>query len=481
MGLFDGLLGQQSGLLGQLPPWMQLQDGNSSALPPWLSNVLSGPQIAPSQGFGAPPQQQQADAIPPNAQFASMQPHMPAQEPRRSIWSPPDAAPDSPPVNPQAPQMAMPSPLGAPQMPSQPQHAPGMNALAQAPQGQPQQSNAIPGTGGGIKDFLMGTLMGGPMGGISAVMNHGRKQETYNALISQGVDPAKAYFIVNSPEAGQMAGLINKAGGTADIQEFEYAKKNDGYKGTFSDWMASKRAGAGEYGLNPIWGTGPDGKPAFIQPGKNGAPIMPPLPKGFEISRDPIKVEGPTGTSILDPQTRQVIQFIPKDVQGAAKAKEIGSGQGQATNMLPAVETTVQNAIKTIGELRAHPGLEIGTGLSSKIDPRSFIPGQPGYDFQAKNKQAQGQAFMGAREALKGAGQVTDFEGAKGEQAIANLDTAQSKEQYLSALDNLEKMMKASYDNLRTKAGLPSADSQRSPSADGWSDIGGGVRIREKR
>jgi hypothetical protein len=59
-----------------------------------------------------------------------------------------------------------------------------------------------------------------------------------------------------------------------------------------------------------------------------------------------------------------------------------------------------------------------------------------------------------ARDSLKGAGQVTDFEGAKGEQAIANLDAAQSKEQYLVALENVERMLKASYEDMQRKAGM---------------------------
>ncbi len=61
---------------------------------------------------------------------------------------------------------------------------------------------------------------------------------------------------------------------------------------------------------------------------------------------------------------------------------------------------------------------------------------------------------MAAREGLKGAGQVTDFEGTKGEDAIAALDTAQSDSQYLTALDNLERMMRTSYEDLQRKASL---------------------------
>jgi len=101
---------------------------------------------------------------------------------------------------------------------------------------------------------------------------------------------------------------------------------------------------------------------------------------------------------------------IPKDIVGKEAAEEVGKLGGQAQVALPAAKTMVDNAFKTIGELRAHPGLDVGTGASNVFDPRSWIPGTNSYDFQAKNKQAQGQSFMTARDALKGAGQVTDFD-----------------------------------------------------------------------
>lgn len=353
------------------------------------------------------------------------------------------------PQDPMQAQASAPMPAQAP--PPQ-QQGPGM--LGMLGNGISQNPMTLMALGAGIMQggFGKGLEMAVPaaMADQKTRLTSQNQNLTYKALIKKGIDSETALAATVNPTLLQS---LLSSGTTDDIKEYNFAK-TQGFKGGLLEWMAAKRGGAGEYGMTPIWGIGADGKPAVLQLGKSGTAKQSALPPGFELARDPVKVEGPTGTVILDPQTRQQVGFIPKDVQGAAQQKAIGAVQGQATTMVPQVETIVKNAVKNIQELRNHPGLDVGTGLYSKIHPQSLVPGQPGYDFIAKSKQAQGQAFMAAREGLKGAGQVTDFEGTKGEQAIANLDTAQSKEQYLDALKTLESMMNASLADLKRKAGI---------------------------
>ena len=214
---------------------------------------------------------------------------------------------------------------------------------------------------------------------------------------------------------------------------------------------------AAKLGLHPQTYVDKDGNLVYTQLSEMGGRKDVELPEGarwapgFDIKD--------TGTSLtgFNKKTGEVGNVVPKDVAGKEAAEERGKLAGQAQVALPASKSTLDNAFKTIGDLRKHPGLETGTGGSNVFDPRSWIPGTNAYDFIAKNKQAQGQSFMAARDALKGAGQVTDFEGTKGEQAIANLDAAQSKDQYLEALDTLEKMMRTSYEDMQKKAGMAAA------------------------
>lgn len=259
------------------------------------------------------------------------------------------------------------------------------------------------------------------------------------------------------------------------VREYEYAKAQ-GFKGSFQDWIATKRAGAGEYGLQGIPVVGPNGEPALAQLGKSGNAALSKFPEGYTVSKKPIEIDGGTETILLDPITRQRIGSIPKDLSGKKSAEAFGKGRGEARLTLPQAKTAVDSAFRAIDGLRSHPGIDIGTGLSSVLDPRSWIPGQSGYDFSALNEQAQGKAFMTAREALKGAGQVTDFEGQKGEQAIANLKTAQSKEQYLRALDELERMLKASYSDLQKKAGVVPNATGAQPQQGMGNTTSGGVK-----
>jgi hypothetical protein len=191
----------------------------------------------------------------------------------------------------------------------------------------------------------------------------------------------------------------------------------------------------GNYGTTAIWGTGPDGKPAFIQLGKDGTPIQPKLPPGFEPAKDPIRIETGTGTAILDPQTRQQVGFVPKDVAGAAAETAIGKGQGEAAVSLPGARQTATLVTQQIADLKSDPY------LSRMVGPvNSRLPNISGdaARVQARMDQLQGGAFLQARQMLKGAGQVTDFEGKKAEAAWIRMNAAQNEGDFKKALDEFQ-------------------------------------------
>jgi hypothetical protein len=216
-----------------------------------------------------------------------------------------------------------------------PQAAPGAPMDIQAPQA-PQGGGFMGGLSNGLANnsnmlMAMGAaLMGGKgMGGaLESGMMGGQldqKNRTTNltrqALIKQGLTPEMAEIAAGNPAlmSAIMSQKLGLTGGTDDIKEFEYARKQ-GFTGSLQEWMQRKRAGAGEYGMQPIWGV-KDGKPAVMQLGKSGDAVESRLPAGFEIARDPIKVEGPTGTTLLDAQTRQ-----PVGCQGEGRSAGPGTG-----------------------------------------------------------------------------------------------------------------------------------------------------------
>jgi GH24 family phage-related lysozyme (muramidase) len=264
-----------------------------------------------------------------------------------------------------------------------------------------------------------------------------------------------------------MPGIGPKEDLTPDMREYAFTMKQRREAGQapvpFDTWIKEVKAKQSDsgYGTNLYQYKTKDGKTIPFQTSKAGGRKDLELPEDAEflpgvdykdIGTAFVPVDKKTGT--------QAGPAIPKNLAGAEADKERGQAAGQAQAAIPAAKTTVENAKRTIAELRNHPGIDTGTGLSSILDPRSWTPGTDAYNFNVKNRKATAQSFMGAREALKGAGQVTDFEGKRGEDAVAALETAQSKEQYLAELDNLDRMMQASYDDLNRKAGMAGGPQQ---------------------
>jgi hypothetical protein len=101
-----------------------------------------------------------------------------------------------------------------------------------------------------------------------------------------------------------------------------------------------------------------------------------------------------------------------------------------------AVETA-DASIAVLDKAIAHPGRKVATGLSGVLDPRNLIPGTNARDFQVILDQIRGKAFLQAFESLKGGGQITEVEGKKATEAIARLNTAQSDDEFLQALNEL--------------------------------------------
>ena len=218
-----------------------------------------------------------------------------------------------------------------------------------------------------------------------------------------------------------------------------------------TDLDASRRA---RVGLNPIYGVDDQGNPVVLQTTETGEVIRSRMPEGVRVSREPIRMDAGTHFVLLDPITRQQIGIIPKDIAGAESAKVTGKAQGEAAVALPEVVQKAEDALALIEDAIKHPGRETATGLSGYLDPRSWLPGTNARDFLARHEQLRGRVFLEAYQMLKGGGQITEIEGQKAERAIARLDTAQSDEAYLEALEDLKEVFRAGINRARQRAGV---------------------------
>lgn len=113
--------------------------------------------------------------------------------------------------------------------------------------------------------------------------------------------------------------------------------------------------------------------------------------------------------------------------------------------------SSANDALSVIDKALAHPGLGVATGLSGVVDPRNYIPGQVGKDYQSIQKQLEGKAFLSAFEQLKGGGAISEKEGEKAQQAIARMSTSQSEKEYRQGLKDYREVIQTGLSRLNGK------------------------------
>ena len=170
------------------------------------------------------------------------------------------------------------------------------------------------------------------------------------------------------------------------------------------------------------------------------------VPAGFAALDAQAKAGG------LEPGTPEYQQFMIGGGAGQrAAATATGKMQAEAQIALPSTIATAERALANIEAIRNDPALPSITGMvQGRLPPLS----PAGTDLNVRINQAKGQTFLEAFESLKGAGQITEIEGQKAEQAIARLDRAQSTEAYQQALDDLADVLRSGMERARAKAGV---------------------------
>lgn len=166
------------------------------------------------------------------------------------------------------------------------------------------------------------------------------------------------------------------------------------------------------------------------------------------------------GTGFVNPSTGQTVQ---KDLQGAERLKKIGEAEGTATGSAPADIAAMDDALTLLDDIKNDPSLDIATGFSSY---GNVIPGTPGYDFQQKVNQAKSGAFLTAIQKMRGMGSLSNAEGETATKAVTRMGTALSRDAFLAALADYERIVKrgrkkaedmlAKYGNGQTPQAAPS-------------------------
>jgi len=154
-------------------------------------------------------------------------------------------------------------------------------------------------------------------------------------------------------------------------------------------------------------------------------------------SNKPIFIDTPNGKMKWNYETETFEPVYGSDGKPVTKAPTFQQQKAEASASAGRQKTVdaADNIIKTLTELKNHPGKDASLGLSS-LSNRFAVPGGKSADFLALSDKVKGQLFLQAFESLKGGGAITEVEGKKGTDSLASLDYKQSPEQFDKQIDD---------------------------------------------
>jgi len=161
---------------------------------------------------------------------------------------------------------------------------------------------------------------------------------------------------------------------------------------------------------------------------------------------------GKAGASTRATNEENLVSKPPVDM-ASAEATVVGKAQGEAKVALPNILANAEYMMATIDKAISHPGIDVGTGRSSKLDPRNIMPESDAFEFGLIDDQIQGQTFMQAYQSLKGGGTITEIESEKATTALQRMKTAQSKESYIAAAEEFKNVIRGSMERARGATG----------------------------
>ena len=192
--------------------------------------------------------------------------------------------------------------------------------------------------------------------------------------------------------------------------------------------------------LAPARVIGEDGQPKLVQFSNRGN-VKP--ADGFAPAGNLQKTDTGTEEIYTNPITGEIVSRVPKQNREAAYQTESGKVEAKADaerqETAPQEYAAAEDAIAFIDKVRNHPGIDVGTGATSTVANR--VPGTAAYDFQNLVSQVSSTAFLSAVSQMRGLGALSDTEGKAARQAVTRLDTATSKEAFLDALADYEKIV----------------------------------------
>lgn len=246
----------------------------------------------------------------------------------------------------------------------------------------------------------------------------------------------ESYFSTLSPEEQVLARAggkdfiksrfpNNQSATPADLQKYEFAR-NQGYKGTFMQFMSEMRPTP-----SPMYSAVPTPQGIMSFNARTGRPEMV-APGVIPAAQDPA--------------------LAGRRAELTAAGTATGQAQAQAQLGLPQHESIANETISRIDELISHPGMRGAVGAPSIGKAMSFVPGTEEANFMSLFNSIKGRQFLEAFESLKGGGQITEVEGRQATQAISDMNTAQSEEAFVRSANQFRNIVLKGLERARNKA-----------------------------
>ena len=157
-------------------------------------------------------------------------------------------------------------------------------------------------------------------------------------------------------------------------------------------------------------------------------------------------VQMPQGAEVLDPY-----QSAYQKSAGGTRGKVETEQSLSANSDLSAAD----QALNIIQQIKDSPYIDVGTGFSSY---GNVVRGTGGYDFQNIVDQAKAGAFLTVIEQLRGMGALSNMEGQSATAAVTRMNTATSKEAFLDAVNDYEKIILAAKQRAIMRGAVPLVD-----------------------
>lgn len=222
--------------------------------------------------------------------------------------------------------------------------------------------------------------------------------------------------------------------------------------------------GAGEAGLNLVYGQDSQGNTIAWQPLKGGGLRQVELPNGAKLTPGISNIDLGTGTLTVNTKTGAPITTTPKDVMGASQQSAFGKDVAEAQSALPSAVAAAKSIDSQIQSLKSDPYLP---DMLGPVDARLPNISSDAARVQGKIDQIKGGAFLQARQILKGGGAITDFEGQKAEQAYTRMNQAQSVSDFNNALDDFNSAVQQGVRKLESQARQSQTSAPASTAAPG--------------